>query len=95
MPREMITIQAGQCGNSSIGCLYIIQTNIHHCVVGSAFWTQLCAEHGISASGELEDFATDGGDRKDVFFYQVTCINIFYTELCIRLTTITIFLELF
>jgi tubulin gamma len=38
--------------------------------VGTEFWKQLCAEHGISKDGILEDFATDGGDRKDVFFYQ-------------------------
>ena len=42
------------------------------CTVGSQFWQQLCQEHGISQDGNLEDFATDGGDRKDVFFYQVT-----------------------
>ncbi|KZF23565.1 gamma tubulin [Xylona heveae TC161] len=54
MPREIITLQAGQCGNS----------------VGSQFWQQLCQEHGISQDGNLEDFATEGGDRKDVFFYQ-------------------------
>ncbi|KAJ6257938.1 hypothetical protein Dda_7728 [Drechslerella dactyloides] len=54
MPREIITIQAGQCGNS----------------IGSQFWQQLCLEHGISQDGNLEDFATEGGDRKDVFFYQ-------------------------
>ncbi|KAK5045606.1 hypothetical protein LTR84_008975 [Exophiala bonariae] len=54
MPREIITIQAGQCGNA----------------IGSKFWQQLCIEHGISADGNLEDFATEGGDRKDVFFYQ-------------------------
>ncbi|KAI9791683.1 MAG: gamma-tubulin [Piccolia ochrophora] len=54
MPREIITIQAGQCGNS----------------VGSQFWQQLCQEHGISQDGNLEEFATEGGDRKDVFFYQ-------------------------
>ncbi|KAL1885419.1 gamma-tubulin [Paecilomyces lecythidis] len=54
MPREIITIQAGQCGNN----------------VGSQFWQQLCLEHGISQDGNLEDFATEGGDRKDVFFYQ-------------------------
>lgn len=30
----------------------------------------MCLEHGISPSGVLEDFATDGCDRKDVFFYQ-------------------------
>ncbi|PIK53866.1 putative tubulin gamma-1 chain-like [Apostichopus japonicus] len=34
------------------------------------FWKQLCLEHGISPEGILEDFATDGTDRKDVFFYQ-------------------------
>ncbi|SMR43304.1 unnamed protein product [Zymoseptoria tritici ST99CH_1E4] len=54
MPREIITLQAGQCGNS----------------VGSQFWQQLCLEHGINQDGNLEDFATSGGDRKDVFFYQ-------------------------
>jgi tubulin gamma len=54
MPREIITIQAGQCGNA----------------IGSRFWQQLCLEHGISRDGNLEDFATEGGDRKDVFFYQ-------------------------
>ncbi|CCC12982.1 unnamed protein product [Sordaria macrospora k-hell] len=52
--REIITIQAGQCGNS----------------IGSQFWQQLCLEHGISQDGTIEDFATEGGDRKDVFFYQ-------------------------
>ncbi|ORY95075.1 tubulin gamma chain [Syncephalastrum racemosum] len=54
MPREIITLQAGQCGNQ----------------IGSEFWRQICAEHGISRDGTLEDFATEGGDRKDVFFYQ-------------------------
>jgi tubulin gamma len=38
--------------------------------VGFEFWKRLCLEHGISPSGVLEDFATDGLDRKDVFFYQ-------------------------
>lgn len=38
--------------------------------VGSQFWRQLCLEHGINQDGNLEDFATEGGDRKDVFFYQ-------------------------
>ncbi|KAG2415197.1 tubulin gamma chain [Aspergillus terreus] len=54
MPREIITIQAGQCGNN----------------VGAQFWQQLCLEHGISQDGNLEEFANEGGDRKDVFFYQ-------------------------
>ena len=50
------------------------------------FWKQLCAEHGINpgecvgawdlnlleyTEGILEKFATEGKDRKDVFFYQV------------------------
>ena len=57
MPREIITLQAGQCGNQ----------------IGMEFWSQLCAEHGIRPDGILQDFATPeagGGDRKDVFFYQ-------------------------
>ncbi|XP_052813009.1 tubulin gamma-1 chain [Mya arenaria] len=54
MPREIITLQLGQCGNQ----------------IGMEFWKQLCAEHGISPGGMLEDFATEGTDRKDVFFYQ-------------------------
>eukprot|EP00053_Salpingoeca_punica_P004801 m.51006 g.51006 ORF g.51006 m.51006 type:complete len:462 (-) comp12950_c0_seq1:580-1965(-) len=54
MPRELITLQVGQCGNQ----------------IGSEFWKQLCAEHGIRPDGILEEFATDGNDRKDVFFYQ-------------------------
>uniref|UniRef100_A0A060T8B6 Tubulin gamma chain n=1 Tax=Blastobotrys adeninivorans TaxID=409370 RepID=A0A060T8B6_BLAAD len=64
MPRELITVQTGQCGNQ----------------VGDQFWQQLCLEHGIAFDGTLEPFAqsatsslTDasrGGDRKDVFFYQ-------------------------
>jgi tubulin gamma len=56
MPREVITLQVGQCGNQ----------------IGTEFWKQLCQEHGIAKDGILEEFAKDGnsGDRKDVFFYQ-------------------------
>ncbi|CAG5095122.1 Similar to TUBG1: Tubulin gamma-1 chain (Homo sapiens) [Cotesia congregata] len=54
MPCEMITLQLGQCGNQ----------------IGFEFWKRLCAEHGISPEGILEEFATEGTDRKDVFFYQ-------------------------
>ncbi|XP_026461215.1 tubulin gamma-2 chain-like [Ctenocephalides felis] len=54
MPSEMITLQLGQCGNQ----------------IGFEFWKRLCLEHGISPSGVLESFATDGVDRKDVYFYQ-------------------------
>lgn len=39
-------------------------------IVGSVFWQRLCQEHGINNEGILEQWATDGGDRKDVFFYQ-------------------------
>lgn len=38
--------------------------------MGSVFWQRLCAEHGISQDGILEEWATEAGDRKDVFFYQ-------------------------
>ncbi|XP_064401397.1 tubulin gamma-2 chain-like isoform X2 [Halichondria panicea] len=34
------------------------------------FWKQLCAEHAISPEGILQDYAVEGIDRKDVFFYQ-------------------------
>jgi len=56
MPRELITVQAGQCGNQ----------------VGSQFWEYLCRDHGIAKDGTLEEYATEGlaNDRKDVFFYQ-------------------------
>ena len=54
MPREIITLQVGQCGNQ----------------IGMEFWKQLCAEHGINPEGVLEEYAMNGDDRKDVFFYQ-------------------------
>jgi tubulin gamma len=73
MPREIITLQVGQCGNQ----------------IGDAFWKQLCCEHGISQDGSLKEpplgsqqnqhqawNGSGGGranlidDRKDVFFYQ-------------------------
>lgn len=54
MPREIITIGAGQCGNQ----------------LSSSFWEKLCLEHGIQADGSLQDSATRVYDRKDVFFYQ-------------------------
>jgi len=50
----MIMLQLGQCGNQ----------------IGFEFWKKLCKEHGISPEGTLEDHATEGLDRKDVFFYQ-------------------------
>ena len=46
MPREIITLQVGQCGNQ----------------IGGEFWKQLCLEHGIQPDGlsRLRD-ANDGG----------------------------------
>uniref|UniRef100_A0A2K5EM06 Tubulin/FtsZ GTPase domain-containing protein n=1 Tax=Aotus nancymaae TaxID=37293 RepID=A0A2K5EM06_AOTNA len=54
MPREIITLQLGQCGNQ----------------IGFEFWKQLCAEHGISFEGIMGEFTTEGTDHKDVFVYQ-------------------------
>lgn len=39
-------------------------------IVASVYWQRLCAEHGINKEGILEEWATEPGDRKDVFFYQ-------------------------
>ena len=52
MPREIISIQVGQCGNQ----------------VGMEFWKQLCQEHGINPEGIVNENAMNGDDRKDVFF---------------------------
>jgi tubulin gamma len=54
MPREIISIQVGQCGNQ----------------IGSEFWKQICEEHAIDEEGFVKDFALNGDDRKDVFFYE-------------------------
>jgi tubulin gamma len=67
MPREIITLQVGQCGNQ----------------IGGEFWKQLCREHGIEPNGTLRSLHNDVDniekmqqpkpivdDRKDVFFYQ-------------------------
>jgi len=54
MPCEMIMLQLGQCGNQ----------------IGFEFWKKLCKEHGISNEGILQEHASEGIDRKDVFFYQ-------------------------
>ena len=43
---------------------------IYFPLVGDEFWKSLCQEHGINPEGILEDYATQGDDRKDVFFYQ-------------------------
>ena len=50
--------------------VYGIDVFISGCAVGAVYWQRLCTEHGINSEGILEDWATEGGDRKDVFFYQ-------------------------
>ncbi|KAL8270011.1 hypothetical protein Esti_006076 [Eimeria stiedai] len=54
MPRELITLQVGQCGNQ----------------IGIEFWKHLCNEHGINQEGLLLPSASVCEDRKEVFFYQ-------------------------
>lgn len=53
MPREIITLQVGQCGNQ----------------IGMEFWKQLALEHGISKDGILEDFATQVTPIPLTFFF--------------------------
>ena len=47
MPREIITIQTGQCGNQ----------------IGMEFWNKLCEEHAIDADGLVNEIALNGDDR--------------------------------
>nr|WFI63086.1 tubulin gamma [Hypsibius exemplaris] len=56
MPRSIISLQLGQCGNQ----------------VGMEFWKKLCMEHGIESNGQLKNSGAEGDfrDRKDFFFYQ-------------------------
>ena len=88
MPRELITLQIGQCGNQSMSCHVCCnacvtcgqsaQSSGSSCArsmasarvryITSSSW--IATYHG-AADGILEPFATEGTDRKDVFFYQV------------------------
>ena len=54
MPREIVTLQVGQCGNQ----------------IGYEFWKKLVAEHGIGPDGVALETSKTMKDRKDVFFYQ-------------------------
>jgi len=47
MPREIITLQVGQCGNQ----------------IGGEFWKQLCLEHGIQPDGKLRDLPVDSDNE--------------------------------
>lgn len=78
MPREVITLQVGQCGNQGKQEIMIVFVKNHqitkvlYVLVGSEFWKKVSAEHGIGADGFLVNGSTSSDDRKDVFFYQVT-----------------------
>eukprot|EP00533_Pseudo-nitzschia_delicatissima_P010062 CAMPEP_0116079760 /NCGR_PEP_ID=MMETSP0327-20121206/1312_1 /TAXON_ID=44447 /ORGANISM="Pseudo-nitzschia delicatissima, Strain B596" /LENGTH=579 /DNA_ID=CAMNT_0003570403 /DNA_START=20 /DNA_END=1759 /DNA_ORIENTATION=+ len=50
MPREIITLQVGQCGNQ----------------IGGEFWKQLCAEHGIAADGTLKNSWDNPGSVNNI-----------------------------
>lgn len=67
--RDIITIQAGQCGNQSTDGAEPRRPHVR--VVGADFWKQLCTEHGILPDGSLMDGSLDSNDHKDAFFYQV------------------------
>ncbi|KOB84802.1 tubulin gamma chain [Plasmodium falciparum Dd2] len=54
MPREIITLQCGQCGNQ----------------IGVEFRKPLCNEHNIDQEGILKNNNFLNEDRKDIFFYQ-------------------------
>jgi hypothetical protein len=56
MPREIITLQVGQCGNQ----------------IGGEFWKQLCLEHGISQDGTLKAGRTSLTIAKMSSFIRVT-----------------------
>jgi hypothetical protein len=57
MPREIITLQVGQCGNQ----------------IGTEFWKKLCLEHGISKDGILEDFATQVRCKYFMYYAVTCC----------------------
>ncbi|GME93048.1 unnamed protein product [Ambrosiozyma monospora] len=58
MPGEIITLQAGQCGNQ----------------IGEQFWSQLCSEHGILSDGTTDPEFKDvyRNDYPDAFFQKIT-----------------------
>lgn len=75
MPREIISIQVGQCGNQvgsefwrkvgSSGESTWEQPCAAPSVLTCCFLLQLCSEHGISKDGMLEEFATQVWHQRD------------------------------
>jgi hypothetical protein len=51
MPREIITLQVGQCGNQ----------------IGGEFWKQLCLEHGIQPDGLAREVPPTTASTHDDF----------------------------
>ena len=67
MPREIVHIQAGQCGNQ----------------IGAKFWEMIADEHGVDPSGEYKGEYEIQEERIEVtiilFFYVIVkkmlCVN--------------------
>ena len=65
MPREIICLQVGQCGNQ-VGSEFWKKVRVPGFDASGTCFTlaltdifvQLCSEHGISKDGMLEEFAT-------------------------------------
>lgn len=57
MPREIVTLQVGQCGNQ----------------IGFEFWRQLCLEHGISPDGILQNNLEMNDRKDVFFYQAGTC----------------------
>ena len=73
MPREIMVLQAGQCGNQArppAAAPPHAPRRSPRAQIGNEFWKQLGREHGIDAQGYVQHAHDGAADRKDVFFYQ-------------------------
>jgi len=68
MVREILTLQAGQCGNQ----------------VGQAFWQMACNEHKIDASGAYTGSDDRELERIGVFYKETSGANMSYTPVSIN-----------
>ena len=62
MPREIVHIQAGQCGNQ----------------IGAKFWEIISNEHGIAPNGAYEGESDLQIERIDVSFFYVKLLSAKY-----------------
>ena len=69
MPREIVHIQAGQCGNQ----------------IGAKFWEIISNEHGIAPNGEYEGESELQIERIDVSSYVRHLMPYSYSYLSVRL----------